>query len=502
MISEKLKQARAYEELHMPKVPAYERPYFHVTGGIGWINDPNGFSLYDDEYHLFYQYHPYDTNWGPMHWGHVKSKDFITWERLPIALAPDEAYDKDGCFSGGAVMTPEGKHLLMYTGVAKNPEDGKEYQTQCIALGDGIEYEKQACNPVLTGKDVPEGGSATDFRDPKVWYDEELNKYFVLVANRAADGSGAVVLYESEDGRNWNYRTTIDVCKNEYGTMWECPDFFSLDGKQVLLISPMDMHPQGLEFHAGHGTMCILGNYDKSNAVFTREQIQAIDYGIDFYAPQTTLAKDGRRIMIGWMQSWDTSNHRHQESRWYGQMNVPRELSVSNGRLIQMPVRELENYRANKVSYHNVKIQKETSLEGVCGRILDMEIVLTPESGSDLCDFTVKLAANEKYHTQIYYDADKQTIQVDRSACGFDYDMIHSRTFYVQPSDGQIKLRIVMDKNSLELFVNDGEQAASFLLYTPMEAQGITFASKDAIQMSVTKYDLVFEEEHNGEKTL
>ena len=102
MISKTLKKARDFEEQYVPRVPAEERPVFHVTGGIGWINDPNGFSRYKGEYHLFFQYHPYSTLWGPMHWGHVKTKDFIRWERLPVALAPDTEADPHGCFSGSS----------------------------------------------------------------------------------------------------------------------------------------------------------------------------------------------------------------------------------------------------------------------------------------------------------------------------------------------------------------------------------------------------------------
>ena len=116
MISKKLQRARDFEKKYIPYV-AEELPKFHVTGGIGWINDPNGFAPYHGEYHLFYQYHPYDVKRGPMHWGHVKTKDFVRWERLPAALAPDADYDRDGCFSGGAVEMPDGRHLLMYTGV-------------------------------------------------------------------------------------------------------------------------------------------------------------------------------------------------------------------------------------------------------------------------------------------------------------------------------------------------------------------------------------------------
>ena len=136
MTSKQLSQAREFEQKYMSFTDA-DQPMFHVTGGIGWINDPNGFAPYKGEYHLFFQYYPYDVKWGPMHWGHVKTTDFIHWERLPAALAPDQEYDSGGCFSGGAVELPDGRHLLMYTGVRNvRGKNGRieSFQTQCIAF--------------------------------------------------------------------------------------------------------------------------------------------------------------------------------------------------------------------------------------------------------------------------------------------------------------------------------------------------------------------------------
>lgn len=141
---DKLTRARKYEQEKAEPQDAENRPAFHVTPPVGWMNDPNGFSLYQGEYHLFYQYHPYSTQWGPMHWGHCKTKDFVKWEQLPCALAPDTDYDGQGCFSGSAVEH-EGKHILMYTSVRElETEDGARVirQTQSIAVGDGLNYTK------------------------------------------------------------------------------------------------------------------------------------------------------------------------------------------------------------------------------------------------------------------------------------------------------------------------------------------------------------------------
>ena len=183
--SEKLEKARKYEVENSADIFNTEKPSFHITPPVGWINDPNGFSCYKGEYHLFYQYHPYSTHWGPMHWGHVKSKDLITWEQLPCALAPDEEYDGQGCFSGTAIQDGD-RHVLIYTSVVdKEQQDGTHLirQTQSIAVGDGENYEKLICNPVIKADCLPEGSSPVDFRDPKIW--KEGDRFYAVVGSLA-----------------------------------------------------------------------------------------------------------------------------------------------------------------------------------------------------------------------------------------------------------------------------------------------------------------------------
>ena len=224
----RLKHAQEYEEKHLPLIPAAVLLAYHLTGGIGWINDPNGFSVYRGEYHLFFQYYPYDTSWGDMYWGHVKSHDLIHWERLPIALAPDEDYDLDGCFSGSALETTDGKHLLMYTGAHRlcSKEEGDLFrQTQCVAVGDGVQYTKYTGNPVIAEEDLPPGSSIHDFRDPKIRW--EGGRYLAVVGNRLADGTGAVLQYRMmiaccNDGtRPVVFKIErIDIPENDEETEW------------------------------------------------------------------------------------------------------------------------------------------------------------------------------------------------------------------------------------------------------------------------------------------
>jgi beta-fructofuranosidase len=426
-----------------------------------------------------------------MHWGHARTKDFIRWEYLPAALAPDTPYDEHGCFSGSAVEMPDGKQLLMYTGVyqVRRPDGVQEIvQSQCLAVGDGTDYEKYSGNPVLDTSDLPDGASDIDFRDPKIWRDGDT--YYAVMSSRSADSSGYILLYESADGFHWKYDGVIDSCENLYGKMWECPDFFPLDGKQVLLVSPMEMIPIGLEFHAGHGTVALIGSYDRESHKFQREQVQAIDYGIDFYATQTMETPDGRRIMIAWMQNWATTSCQGQGIRLFGSMTLPRELTIRNGRLIQNPVRELNDYHKNGIHHHNLVIDRECNLVGVKGRVLDMTVKVRP-SGNKMYDwFKLTVAKDGEHGAYICYHPDSSIVRIDRTRCGGRFDIVHYREFQVTPREGEIKLRVVMDGNSVELFVNDGEQAATFLLYDPQEADSISFEAQGSVILDVDKYDL------------
>ena len=495
MISEKLKKARDFEAHYGPFIQDRNRPAYHLTPTIGWMNDPNGFSLYKGEYHLFYQYHPYDTKWGPMHWGHVKTKDFIHWERLPAAMAPDMDYDRNGCFSGSAIELDDGRQLLVYTGVkAVREENGelREHQTQCVAVGDGLNYEKYEENPVITADDLPAGGSPFDFRDPKIW--REGDTFYLVVGNRPADGSGSILMYESADGLRWKYKGVLAACHNQFGRMWECPDFFELNGKYVLLTSPQEMTAIGLEFHAGNGNLCLIGEFDREMCHLVRENVQAIDYGLDFYAPQTLLTPDGRRVMIGWMQNWETSNCQSSSMRCFGQMTVPRELSLKDGRLCQNPVRELKACRSYQILYRNVLLTGMTTLQNVRGRVVDMTVNIRPASLNAMYSwFKINVAGDGEHMTTIRYKPECNTIRIDRTRCGFPHDIVNVRDFVVRPRGGEIKLRILLDKYSMELFVNDGEQAATTVIYTDVSADAISFESMGSVIMDVEKYDLIID---------
>ena len=495
MINQKLLFARAYEKEAGAEIPAAFRPRFHLTPCVGWTNDPNGFSFYDGKFHLFYQSNPYDTVWNAMHWGHAISDDLLHWEYLPCAMAPDEPYDSFGVFSGTALTLPDGKHFIMYTGVRKEGGDlAEELQTQCIAVGDGRDYHKFSHNPVIDVSDLPEGMSRNDFRDPKIWQEED-GTFRCIVGTCRANRNGVILQYRSKDGFAWEFESILIENDGRFGRMWECPDFFTMDGKQVLICSPQDMLPEGFEYHNGNGTLCLIGHLDEAKKHFTYEHDQSVDYGIDFYAPQTTLTPDGRRIMIGWMQNWDTCDQQGAKERgWFGQMTLPREVTIENNRLYLRPVRELEQYRSNKVAYKNVQLDGNVALEGIKGRVVDMEITIRPKNREkSFHKFTICFAQNEQFYTKVSFRPYESVLKLDRKHSGSRRAFIHQRRAQVNTYDGELKLRIILDRFSAEVFVNDGEQVMTATMMTDLNADGISFIADGQVEMDITKYDL-FEE--------
>lgn len=403
-----------------------------------------------------------------------------------MALAPDMAYDAGGCFSGSAVETEEG-HVLVYTGVREGAqEDGtkKTIQHQCLAVGDGVCYHKIKENPVISSELLPEGYSREDFRDPKIW--EEDGTYYLVAGNRNQKHQGQVVLFSSEDLREWNYLSVLADNRGKYGKMWECPDFFLLNGKYCLIVSPMDMMADGKEFHCGNQSMIMIGEYDRENCQLEEEQVLSLDYGTDFYAPQTLEMPDGRRIMIAWMHSWDMDIEPAGQ-KWNGMMTVPRQLEIRGGIFYQNPVKELERYRTEPVLCNGVEICGECELPGVRGRVLDLTLhVLEGEYET----FSVYFAKNDAYATCFRYDRGAQTISFDRTFSGMVRDAVCQRSVKIKNPQETLKLRLILDKYSVELFINDGVQAFSSTFYTPLEAEEIVLESDGRALLNVEKYNL------------
>jgi len=280
-------------------------------------------------------------------------------------------------------------------------------------------------------------------------------------------------MYKTKDFENWEFMFVLDQSNNELGKMWECPDYFELNGKKVLIFSPQEVQANE-EFHNGNCTAGIVGYFDKETGKFQRENIQAIDYGLDYYAPQTLETEDGRRIMIGWLQSWD--NHFYPKSfKWSGMMSIPRELRIENGRLYQEPVREIMNYYVNTTTFNKQYIKNEVSLDNIKGRHNDLTVELV---GGEYESFTLKVAVGNGKYSSVTYNRKEEEVEMSREFSGISRDIIMMRKVKASSTDHKIKIRLIIDSYSLEIFINDGQAAMSMLIFTELKADEITFQAE------------------------
>ena len=464
-----LDKARDYEERYSRNISDAERPVYHLTAKTGWLNDPNGFSFYNGKYHLFYQYNPYSTRWDSMHWGHWTSTNLLHWNYEKAALAPDTDYET-GCFSGSAITAKDGRHLLIYT--AHN-EHGKgeelfREETQCLAFGDGENYIKYENNPIMTHKDMPEGADKGDFRDPKIWY--ENGKYYCVIAARLKNGLGAVLRYESEDALSWHYMDTLKANDGKWGEMWECPDYFTLDGEKILSISVMNMKKTDECYRNGNCVMAFVGDSEKA---------QPIDVGFDYYAPQSMETADGRRIVIGWMQAPESGNCIPDEQKWFGQMSFPREMRVRDGRIYQEPIKEIESLYTGTIE-KSIDAPENARLDGISGRCVDMTV-----ETHDASFYEMKFAMKDNIYVSLSYDKKSGSLIIDRSNSGRSSAICDYRKVKIGNYD-YFKLRLLLDRYSFEIFINDGEHVLSGTLYeTPQDADGIAFTTDGKLDIKL-----------------
>lgn len=420
---------------------------FHVAAPAGWINDPNGFVYFRGYYHIFYQYHPYSASWGPMHWGHARSKDLVHWETLPIALTPDEPITKQGVFSGSAIVKDD-KMYLMYTGhhFGEAEDDSDFVEDQNIAVSDdGVTFEKFADNPVISAAQIP-SDNTNEFRDPKVW--KEDGQYYVVLGGQSKeDHLGQALLYSSVDLISWIYEGVIAKSEGiaEQGYIWECPDIFTLNEQQILLMSPKGIEPAGDAYQNLHQTGYMIGDLDLSKPIFNHGPFIEIDHGHDFYASQTTLAPDGRRIMFAWMAMWK-SVMPEQADGWAGALTFPRELILRDDHVYMKPVAELAQLRITGTEQNHTWIPSEGD-ETLVSAAQSNELQLSVSADQD---FDLKLVADTNGVLTLHYDCDNSKFTVSRS------DRLDMRVGYVRPSD-KVNLQILLDRSSLEIFINDGE---------------------------------------------
>ena len=435
------------------------RPVYHFAPPYGWINDPNGMVYHNGLYHLYYQYNPYGNRWGNMNWGHAVSKDLTTWEHRPVALAPDSLGQ---IFSGSAIVDKDNTAgfgndalIAIYTSAGE-----KQVQSIAYSFDNGVTFTKYEGNPVLRDPNYK------DYRDPKVSWLPEFGQWIMPLAT-----GHTISIYGSKDLKNWNRLSEFGEGIGAHDGVWECPDLFALsyEGKTkwVLFVSLNPGCPNG-----GSATQYFIGNFD--GKTFVPDALPYplwVDYGRDNYAGVTwNDAPDGRRIFIGWMSNWNYANE--VPTRFFrNAMTVPRELSLRhNGKhpvLASVPVKELDAIRREAKSVPEILVEGSYTidklLENNSGAYeIEMTIVA---NGAGQFGFDLVNTKSEK--VTFLFEPEKELLTVDRTASGI-VDFSNFSQFQMKSpiaKRASYKIRLLVDKASTELFVNDGETVMTNLIF-------------------------------------
>ena len=456
------------------------RPKVHFSPKANWLNDPNGMVYFEGEYHLFFQYNPNDTVWGPMHWGHAVSKDMVEWEELDIGLYPDELGQ---IFSGSAVVDwnnttgffPDKPGLVAIFTHHKDVDD-QPVQTQSIAYSHdrGRTWTKYEGNPVLTDPKI------VDFRDPKVFWDEPRQRWLMVLAT-----GQSVRFYSSKDLKEWQFESKFGDDVGYQKGVWECPDLFELsiegtdEKKWTLIVSVGDNQDHNI----GSKTHYFVGDFDGTTFTPEHEDIRWLDHGKDNYAGVSfsdVPDSDGRRIYMAWMSNWRYANQ-VPSTGWRGQMTFPRSLSLRNvdGKYVvrQNPVDEIEQYseavEAIKDKLINSGQSEQFKLDGTS---LDLSFKLDTTETEEL-NFTF-VHSNEQ-ETVIKFDFSKKEAILQRK----DYSDVNIPDLYNEPQpmpfhgEDKLNLRLIIDSSSIELFTDDGLEALTSLNYLEQLPQELVISS-------------------------
>lgn len=432
------------------------RPQYHFLPQANWMNDPNGLIQWKGVYHLFYQYNPTGVGFGSMHWGHASSRDLVHWTHLPIALAPTPAGpDKDGSWSGCAVNN-DGVPTLVYTGV--HP------QVQCLATSDDelIEWKKDPRNPVIAGP--PEGLEATGFRDPCVW--REGGHWYMVLGSGARGVGGIILLYRSDNLHDWEYvGPLVEGRIEETGHNWECPNYFRIGDRRVLIFSPEP-------FRQAH---YYVGDQDAYRFVPSVHGL--LDHGGLYYAPQAFVDERDRLITFGWLLEGRTKEAT-ETAGWAGVQSLPRELSLgADGELEQRPIAELASLRRDhlQLSAHAWDGREPLSL---AGESLEIDLAIHPR-GAATIGLEVLANPDGAERTAILYDPVRQVLSVDSRQASLANDAqgrLAEAPLVLE--DGTLCLRVFVDRSVVEVFANDRVCITARAYPTRNDATGVSLLSE------------------------
>lgn len=416
----------------------------HIQPPTGLLNDPNGFAYYQGEYHLFYQWFPLGPVHGLKYWYHVKSKDLVNWVNVGIGITPEKYYESHGAYSGSAIEK-DGNLYLLYTGNHRD-ENWVRHPMQAIAIMKPDGKVEKLSDPVI--KNVPEG--YTDhFRDPKVW--RHGDTYYTILGAQRKNKTGAVVLYSSLNLIDWNFLGEVKTNFKDFGYMWECPDYFELEQKGVLVWSPQGLEPTGTKYRNIYQSGFAIGDpLDLQTLEFSHGEFEELDRGFDFYAPQSMEDEQGRRILVGWM-GLPEIEYPTDKNGWAHCLTLPRELKIIAGQLYQVPVVELEKLRKDE---QLLSTTIDSLVEFGTGVHYELECEFTDIQANEV-GLNLRMGNVEK--TVIKYDTVNKMIVLDRSEAGEVVAVEYGTTREIPYEGETLKLRIFMDTSSLEIFINDGK---------------------------------------------
>jgi beta-fructofuranosidase len=456
------------------------RPGYHFLPPKNWINDPNGLIHWDGKYHLFYQYNPYSPRWGNMHWGHAFSEDQVHWQHLPIALEPTPgSADSDGCWSG-VVIDNNGTPTALYTGWA----EGK--QRPCLAIGDEnlTHWKKYPDNPVIP--DPPASLDLIGFRDHCVW--TENGVWFQLIGAGQVSKGGLALLYRSTDLYKWEYIQPLLQASDtekfgvDTGDIWECPSFFPLGGKHVLIFSVW-------KDNTLYYPVVLIGDYHEFR--FHPQDMKRLDGGYcTYYAPQTMLDPEGRRLVWGWIQERRPENAVI-EAGWAGVMSLPRQLSLLNNTLHMDFVPELKVLRAKRRQFKNVHIYANHPLYlGVESRQLELIAELRP-AHSGKSGFCICRSPDGREETRIYLDWEAHQLVVDLQDSSLDPSVDHGilRSDLNLKQGETVTLHCFLDHSVIETIANQTASITARIYPILPESREIWAFSSD-VDMAICCFDI------------
>ena len=426
------------------------RMKFHLQPPIGWLNDPNGLCQIGSQYHIYFQYTPFNPNGGTGLWGHMVTEDFIHYEEHEPSIFPDTSWDANGAYSGSA-YEENGEYYFFYTGNVKYEgaeynynTDGREQNVILTITKDGYNFSKKQL--IMTNSDFPEDMSK-HVRDPQII--KKGNHYYMILGARDLSDKGSVVVFKSDDLYHWKYElrfTTQDV----FGYMWECPNYVEIDGKQFLIVCPQGIKQNGLDYANAHQCGYFPLNRKFEDKTYQLGEFCQLDRGFDFYAPQVFKDHKGRNILIGWMgmPESDYNNDKTVKHGWQHALSLPRELYVTEeGKLAQRPLEELKKLRTNekKVEFNNeLSVSTSTWFE----LHVDFEVSR---------DFVLKLRES----AELRYEEGILILDITSCGSGRKHRGITIKTIE--------DIRIFSDSSSLEIFVNRGEVVFTTRIYDSMQ---------------------------------